>query len=287
MGKVGLYSRRGMTKLLAAGLACPAEAAAQQVFRGWPWAAKGLRTTATTGFHPVFTKTGAVLHWVWPDGTFTDSNAPTKNLAAGTKTVKALSRDGFALVTTVNLATQGMTGSLPSFADCINLTDCRIQSNVFYYNLPSFAPCTLLSYFNCGSNAFSGPFPSFNTCTELGTFACHDNLFSGLLPSFAACTKLTAFYCGLGASNTFSSVVAGSFATQKSLATAYFQGNAFPASAVNQILVDFQTSLGIPGRVTCTVTLNGGTNAAPTIGPPNGVAAYLALIAAGWTVTIT
>ena len=121
---------------------------------------------------------------------------------------------------------------------------------------------------------------------SLVTFYCNGNSFSGTLPSFSTCTSLVNFYCGYyyGETNAFNNVVPGSFATQKSLSTAWFYGNAFPASAVNQVLADCVVSLGISGRVVCALNLAGGTNAAPT---GQGIVDKATLVAAGWTVTTT
>ena len=159
-------------------------------------------------------------------------------------------------------------------------------SNSFSGTLPSFSTCTLLVNFICYSNSFSGTLPSFSTCTSLVNFYCNGNSFSGTLPSFSTCTSLVNFYCGYyyGETNAFNNVVPGSFATQKSLSTAWFYGNAFPASAVNQVLADCVVSLGISGRVVCALNLAGGTNAAPT---GQGIVDKATLVAAGWTVTTT
>jgi hypothetical protein len=149
--------------------------------------------------------------------------------------------------------------------------------------LPSFATCTALVSFYCFGNSFSGTLPSFATCTALTVFQCYNNNFSGTLPSFATCTALVSFYCGYSG-NQFSNVVAGSFATQGLMTAAELSGNALPASAVNQVLADFVVSLGISGRVVCSVNLSGGMNAAPT---GQGIIDKATLIAAGWTVTTT
>jgi hypothetical protein len=82
--------------------------------------------------------------------------------------------------------------------------------------------------------------------------------------------------------NTFSAAVAGSFATQKSLSVSDFHNNALTQAAVDQILADFVTSLGISGRVANTVNLTGGTNSTPS---PAGLASKATLVAASWTVT--
>ena len=60
-------------------------------------------------------------------------------------------------------------------------------------------------------------------------------------------------------------------------------GNAIIAAAdINAILADLRTSYDLPGRVTCTVKLDGGTNAAPT---GQGITDKNFLNANGWTVT--
>jgi hypothetical protein len=288
------------------------------------------QTTHTTAFNPSLTKTGATLYWKWPDGTYTSSNSPTKNLAAGTKRIEVQSQDGFKGVTVFNSPsldfsgtlpsfatctalvtfscytnafsgtlpsfatctalvtfycnTNAFSGTLPSFATCTALVTFYCYTNAFSGTLPSFATCTALVTFSCYTNAFSGTLPSFATCTKLVTFYCFANAFSGTLPSFATCTKLVTFYCGYSSGNNqFADVVAGSFATQKSMATAHFGRNALAATAVNQILADFVVSLGISGRVSCTVNLDGGTNAAPT---GQGITDRNTLVAAGWTVTV-
>ena len=317
-------SRRGLIRTLVALCAAPV-AFCQQVFRGWPWATLRFQTTHAAGFSPSFTKTGALLHWAWGDGTYTDSNAPVKNYGAGTKTFWVSSRDGFRGVTNFNSPSldfvdglpsfaictalkdfrghsnnfsgalpsfaacipldyfrcdsNSFNGVLPSFAACVNLWTFYCQTNSFSGTLPSFAACTALAYFSCYANSFSGALPSFAACTALREISCSGNSFSGTLPSFAACTALTYFSC---LNNSFSDVVPGSFATQKSMATASFSANALPQTAVDQVLADCVVSLAIPGRVICTVTLTGGTNAHPSAA---GIADGVLLIAAGWTVS--
>ena len=303
---------------------------AQQLFRGWPWDTLVFQTTKGAGFSPVWTKTGSVLHWVWHNGTHTDSNSPTKNLQTSgtTKTIRVQSQDGFKTVTSVSMITLSLVNAMPSFALCTALVTLDCSGNIFTGALPSFAACTALVTFKSGSGfsgslplfaactqlvtfhcdnaSFSGSLPSFSACTQLVTFAANSNSFSGSLPSFAACihlahltinnnsfsgtipsfaacTELIELFFGTPTlSNNFSDVVAGSFATQKSLADAWFNRNALVQSAVDQILADFVASLSIPGRVHCTVDLTGGTNSTPSAA---GLASKALLVAAGWTVT--
>lgn len=269
--------RRAFLNLLASA------AFGQQVFRGWPWATFTIQTTKTTNYHPQMTKTGATLLWKWPDGTYTSSSSPTKTLAAGTKTVLAISRDGFRLVTVLNLASQNGIGLLPSMGQFTGLTTVAINVNVFSGTLPSFGACTGLTAFTSNDNAFSGVMPSFAPCTSLLTFTVGDQKtlgggFTGALPSFAACTAMTSFSAS---TNLLTGVTAGSFATQKNLTFISLGVNAFSSAAVNQILADCVASLSISGRVACSVFTQGGTNGAPT---GQGIIDKAALITAGWTV---
>ena len=184
-------------------------------------------------------------------------------------------------LTTWNGSANAFTGVLPSFAACTALQYFRANSNSFSGTLPSFAACTALLLIYCQSNSFSGTIPSFNACTLLNEASLHTNSFSGTLPTFAACTALTYIHAG---SNSLTAVTAGSFATQANLATLNLSSNALPAAEVNKVLADLVVSLGLGGRVICTVTLSGGTNAAPT---GQGVTDKNTLVAAGWTVTTT
>ena len=176
--------------------------------------------------------------------------------------------------------TNSFSGTLPSFAACTNLTYFYCHANSFSGTLPSFAACTNLSYFYCSTNSFSGTLPSFAACTNLINFYCYANSFSGTLPSFAACTNLSYFYCH---TNSFSGYESGGLATQPNLAKVYLENNAISNAAdINAILADLRTSYDLPGRVTCIVKLEGGTNAAPT---GQGVTDRGFLNANGWTVT--
>jgi hypothetical protein len=239
-------------------------------------------TTATSVTFSV-TKTGATLVYAWSDGTFTATNSPTKSLPAGTKRIEIQSRDGWKLITYFDCSSNSFSGTLPSFGTCTSLATFYCDHNSFSGTLPSFGTCTSLATFYCGSgsNSFSGTLPSFGTCTSLATFYCGSgsNSFSGTLPSFGTCTSLANFHCN---SNSFSGVVSGSFSTQQSLSNLDLSGCALSVSAVDSVLADCVTSLGISGRVACTISLAGGTNAAPDAA---GLANKATLVAAGWTVT--
>jgi hypothetical protein len=214
-------------------------------------------TTHTSFFHPIVTKSGKALNWAWGDGSYSlGTNSPTKTLAAGTKTFRMITLDGFSGVTQMDFDSQLMAGALPSLARCPNL-----QVLEFY------------------ANGFVGTVPSFQNNTKLQSLDLYNNLFSGIIPSFANLTLLTNLNVN---NNSFTGVVAGSVATQKSLNYASFYKNALTQAAVDQILADFVTSQGISGRVTCQVDLSGGTNSTPSAA---GLANKALLVAASWTVT--
>jgi hypothetical protein len=259
-------------------------------------------STTSTSFTASITKSGKTAIWAWGNGTYTTSNTPSHSYPAGTKTFRLITRDGFNGLTILDLSAPSMigafpslarcpnltsaifnqsafSGSLPSFAANVNLVTLKAYGNSFSGVLPSFATCTQLLTFYAWTNGFSGTLPSFAACTVLSGFDVHANAFTGTIPSFAACTNLTDFEVQ---TNQFTNVVPGSFATQKSTSISNFSGNALTQPAVDQILADFVTSLGISGRVHDTVNLTGGTNAAPST---TGLANAATLNTAGWTVT--
>ena len=128
-----------------------------------------LQTIKTTGFHPVFTKTGSTLYWKWPDGTYVSSNGPTKTLSSGTKLVRAQSQDGFITVTAVAINNLTLTGTLPSFATFTSMTTFDAHGNSLTGTIPSFATCTALTDFELYTNAGL-------TGTVSGSFATQKNL---------------------------------------------------------------------------------------------------------------
>ena len=174
----------------------------------------------------------------------------------------------------------GFTGALPSFSACTSLVLFRCHYNGFTGALPSFATCTGLTEVDCAMNGFTGTLPSFATCTSLTDFDCNHTSFTGALPSFSACTSLRDFNCRYCS---FTGYTSGGFATQKDLAYLRMKNNAISnAVDINTILADLRVSYGLADRVTCTVDLEGGTNAAPT---GQGITDKNFLNANGWTVT--
>ena len=147
--------------------------------------------------------------------------------------------------------------------------------------LPSFAAFVQLGQFDVSANSLTGALPSFGTCPILQEIYLNDNGFTGIIPSFAACRDLRNF---IATNNLFSGYTPTCFVNQVNLGAIDLSNNAIANDAdINMILADLIQSLSVPGgRVTCTVTLTGGTNAAPT---GQGLLDKIALNAAGWTVT--
>jgi hypothetical protein len=245
--------RRGVLILAAIGAAQILQA---QSLSRFALQAVNFTTTINGSFDPSVSKSGKVVRWAWGDGTYTSSNSPSKSYSAGTHTFRLMTFDTFNGVTVMNFNGRNMAGAFPSIAAFPNLT-----TGQFY------------------SNAFSGPLPRFNANTKLTLLDLDTNSLSAVIPDFSLCTLLITLNLY---TNGFTGTTAGSFATQKSLSTADFHANALTQAAVDQILADFVVSLGISGRVTCIVKLNGGTNSTPSAA---GLASKALLVAASWTVT--
>jgi hypothetical protein len=180
-------------------------------------------------------------------------------------------------LTFLNASGNQLDGNIPSFSSCPSLIMFRAADNLFSGSLPSFNNCTLLQDFRINGNQLTGTFPSFSNCTVLREFMFYDNLFSGTIPDFSGCISLQFI---LGLRNTFTGYTAGSFATQPNINNLRFDGNNLDQTSVDNILADLVTSLGISGRVSCNVQLEGGTNSAPS-----SVTNKNTLISAGWSVT--
>ena len=171
--------------------------------------------------------------------------------------------------------------SLPDLSKNVLLSDFRAYWNTLLSVFPDLSLNTALSAVQLYGNALAGTIPSFANSPNLSTLLLYSNVLTGTMPSFALNTKLTNFQAH---GNLLTGYTAGSFATQKSLATLNLGTQALPnqftRAAVDAILADLVTSLGIVDRVTCTVTASGNSISAPSAA---GEAARTTLISAGWT----
>jgi hypothetical protein len=220
----------------------------------------------SASFNMTYTKTGATLHWIWPDGTTSDSNNPTVNIPAGV--IRVQSRDGFSGVTSI-VSGNVLSGTLPLLPT--GLIELSINYSTFSGTLPAL-PAGLADL-GLDASAFSGTLPALPA--GMITMDLYTSTFSGILPTLPA--GLTILYL---VSSTFSGYPAGAFAAQKSLSASYIQFS--NVADVNSALVDAVTSLGISGRVICNPFWIAGTSPAPT---GAGLTAKAALASAGWTVT--
>ena len=122
-------------------------------------------------------------------------------------------------------------------------------------------------------DSFVGNIPDISTFTALTSVYFHTNDFDGDIPSLTANTALTQAYfqnCCL------TGYTASTISTTLTIFNA--NGNKLPVTAINQILIDFDTA----GHSTGTLDLGGANNAAPT---GAGITAKTSLQGNGWTVT--
>jgi hypothetical protein len=98
------------------------------------------------------------------------------------------------------------SGTLPPFNNC-PLTILDLQSNELIGTIPSFnsgVVCTTLTEIYLTTNYFTGTLPSFSNCAALSKFYCWGNQLTGTLPSFSDCLSLFEFECSY---NQFSGTV--------------------------------------------------------------------------------
>jgi hypothetical protein len=184
-----------------------------------------------------------------------------------------------------NIINTGLTGALPSFSGCTGLK--YFFANQVYGltgSLPSFADSTGLIEFRCDDNTgLTGSLPSFNTCTSLQFLHINVPEFTGTIPTFHNCTNLIEVYIPMNVGTGFTGYTSGAFNNQVNLNSLNFYGSSLSQANVDAILADLVTSLGLGGRVTCYVSLDGGSNAHPS---GAGITSHNTLEAAGWTVDI-
>lgn len=205
----------------------------------------------------------------------------------------------FPFLELLNLANNGITGTFPSLINMPSLITLYCIGNSFTGSLPNPSPCPLLESYSFDDSDFTGSIPDWSSNTSLVQIRIAHLSLSGTLPSLSNLTALDELYAtGCGISGIIPSLTlnvvlrsikidsnALSDYTPSVIALTLIQfwaaGNALPESAVNQILADFATNLD--GRPSSgEITLDGGTNAAPT---GQGLIDKAAIILHGWTCT--
>lgn len=158
--------------------------------------------------------------------------------------------------------------------DATKLISFQCQSNGLTGTLPSFAACTNLYDFRCYSNAFTGSLPTFETCRNLYFFNINSNQFTGTFPSFANCSNLLSMWA---ADNKLSGYAGGGIPLTCTTWALYM--NELPQSSIDLMLSDMAT--GIASRpINGTMTLT--TNATPSSA---GLINKATIAARPWTVT--
>jgi len=192
-----------------------------------------------------------------------------------------------------------LTGTIPSLAANTALVYFYVYNNQLTGSIPSLTANTALAHFSVGANQLTGSIPSLAANTALVTFLVHNNQLTGSIPSLAANTALVNFWVyNNQLTGSIPSLIANTalanFQAQTNQLTGYAGGlgtrvltifnasvNALTEVAVNAILADLVVAQA-GGNPVCTVSLSGGTNAAPT---GQGLLDKATLIAAKWTVT--
>jgi len=154
------------------------------------------------------------------------------------------------------------------------LTQFYGYNNNLTGSIPDLSSNTALTHFRYFNNNLTGSIPDLSSNTALVQFQCFSNNLTGSIPDLSSNTALVQFQC-------FSNNLTGYTASTISSTVTTFNAasNALVESAINQILIDCDTaSLGTGD----TITLDGGTNAAPT---GAGATAKANLIARGASVT--
>lgn len=93
------------------------------------------------------------------------------------------------------LSENGLSGTIPDFANLPNLTHFYCRSNGLDGSIPDFSNLPNLSYFGCENNQLIGNIPDFLNLPNLGFFSCANNQLTGNIPDFSNLSKLSYFGC--------------------------------------------------------------------------------------------
>lgn len=216
---------------------------------------------ADSDYEMGWSKSGGPMWYDLGDGTVGSDMSGVTHAYAGTgvKTVQLWPGDDWSGFTRFNSNDHQNLGAFPSFAACINLVELRFDDNT----------------------GITGSLPSFNVCTLLEELHINVPQFTGVIPTFHNCTHLVEVYIPMNVGTGFTGYTSGSFNNQANLYSLSFYGSSLPQADIDALLADLVTSLSLGGRVTCSVTLTGGSNASPSSMTNHDI-----LEAAGWTVDV-
>ena len=96
-------------------------------------------------------------------------------------------------VTEISLASNQLTGTIPSLTGLTNLAGFSAYNNQLTGTIPSLTSLTNLFNFDVGSNQLTGTIPSLTGLTNLGYFDVGSNQLTGTVPSLTGLTNLIGF----------------------------------------------------------------------------------------------
>jgi hypothetical protein len=174
-------------------------------------------------------------------------------------------------------------GTLPVSLTYVSFNACSALAGTYPTSI--FANGNMV-YWDVNQTAFTGTpaFPSLAPCTNMTDFRSNGSgtyagKLTGTITSLTALTKLITFRCAYNAGLT-----AYTSSTIATTCISFVANNcALPSAEINKILADFVVNLASRPAVG-TITLNGGSNGAPT---GQGLTDKASIIAHGWTVTTT
>jgi hypothetical protein len=180
------------------------------------------------------------------------------------------------LLSSITCRNTALAGPLPDFSLLPRLDRIEMDSCFFTGTIPSLSNCPLLTVLRLASNTLNGPIPSLTNNILL------DNIFmagcgvSGAIPLLSSLSVLRTLDVSGNSLNAYTSSTLA-----LTLVSFLASVNALPSAEVNKVLADFAFNIGARPAVG-TITLNGGTNGAPT---GQGIIDKAAIIARGWACT--
>ena len=258
----------------------------------WQWmdAAKFTTTAGPIAGNFIATINGPTVQWLFGDGTFAAGNAANHAYAAeGSKTVIAYALTSAAPQLTINQSYTALRlADLPAGLTYLYCDGTAVTGALA--DLPAG-----LTFLSCGGTAVTGALAdlpaglTYLYCYGTAVTGALADLPAGLVVLYCAGTAVTGEISGLGSitqvyaqNNAITSYTVGTFATQAGMTVCNFNNCHLLETAVDAVLADLVISLSVPGRVICSVDLDGAGNASPS---DDGYDSADLLVIAGWSVT--